>query len=125
MHPFYPFWVSGPHGDGVFSHQKRSFLKTLSIVDLFEKAVFLFSCGRVKTELFENADITVSIYNPSEHAFGSLGITRGHFVYVFSDFKYHSVFVWTAIILKTLLVWMQIYCTRTKKMHFQNNLHTC
>ena len=42
-------------------------------MDLFENAVFLFSCGRVKTELFENADVTASIYDVSEHALGSLG----------------------------------------------------
>ena len=53
-------------------------------MDLFENAVFLFSCGRVKTELFENADVTTSIYDVSEHALGSLGITRGHFACLFS-----------------------------------------
>ena len=52
---------SRPHGDGVFGHRKRIFSKTLSRVDLFEKAVFLLSCGRVKTELFDNADVTASI----------------------------------------------------------------
>ena len=59
----YPEQVLGsrPHGDGVFGHRKRSFSKALSRVDLFENAVFLLSCGRVKTELFENADITASI----------------------------------------------------------------
>ena len=31
----------------------------------------------MKTELFENADVTASIYYPSEHALGSLRITRG------------------------------------------------
>ena len=41
-----------PHGDGVFGRQKRSFSKTLSRVDLFENAVFMLSCGRVKAELF-------------------------------------------------------------------------
>ena len=75
---------SRPHGDGVFSHRKRSFSKTLSRVDRFENAVFLFSCRRVKTELFENADVTASIYDVSEHALGSLGITRGHFACLFS-----------------------------------------
>ena len=40
-------------------------------MDLFENAAFMFSCGRVKTELFENADVTVSIYCISEHALGS------------------------------------------------------
>ena len=73
-----------PHGDGVFGHRKRSFSITLSRVDLFENAVFQLSCGRVKTELFENADVTASIYLQSEHALGSLGITRGHVACLFS-----------------------------------------
>ena len=83
-HLFLSVLGSRPHGDGVFSHRKRSFSKTLSRVDLFENAVFLFSCGRVKTELFENADVKASIYDVSERALGSLGITRGHFAYLFS-----------------------------------------
>ena len=53
-------------------------------MDLFENAVFLLSCGREKTELFKNADVTVSIYCISEHALGPLGITRGHFGCLFS-----------------------------------------
>ena len=69
----------------------------------------LLSRGRVKTELFDNADVTVSIHKPSEHALGSLGITRGHFVYLFSNFECHGVFVWTGIFSKTLLVWTQIF----------------
>ena len=73
-----------PHGDGVFGHRKRSFSKTLSRVDLFENTVFQLSCGRMKTEPFENADVTASIYHPSEHAIGSLGITRGHVACLFS-----------------------------------------
>ena len=40
-----------------------------------------------------------SIYNPSEHALGSLGITRG----LFLDFEYHSAFMWTGMISKALL----------------------
>ena len=127
-HLFYP--CSRQHGDGVFSHRKRSFSNTLSRVDLFENAVFILSCGRVKTELFENADVTVSIYDVSEHALGSLGIKRGHFACPFSfievrmpniDIGYgislsnielyecHSVFVWTGIFSKTLLMWTRIF----------------
>ena len=41
---------------------------------LFENAAFLFSCGLVKTELFENAYVTALIDFPSDHALGSLGI---------------------------------------------------
>ena len=37
-------------------------------MDLLENAAFMLSCGRVKTEHFENADVTVSIYCISEHA---------------------------------------------------------
>ena len=73
------------HGEGVFGHRERSFSKTLSVVNIFKKAVFLLSwCGRVKTKLFENPDVTGSIYNPSEHTLISLGITLGHVVYLFS-----------------------------------------
>ena len=87
-------------------------------MDLLENAVFLLSCGRVKTKLFESADVTASISNPSEHALGSLGITRGHFVYLFLEFECHSVFVWTGIISKTLLVWTQIPFYTDKKDAF-------
>ena len=58
----------------------------------------------MKTELFENADVTASIYDVSEHAHGSLGITQGHFDCVFSfvevriaKFECNSVFEWTGI----------------------------
>ena len=57
-------------------------------MDLFENAVFMLSCGRVKTELFENADVTASIYDVSEHAHGSLGITQGHFDCLLSIVKF-------------------------------------
>ena len=122
-----------PHGDGVFGHQKRIFSKTLSRVDLFENAVFMFSCGRVKTELFENADVKASIYDVSEHAHGSLGTTKGHFDCLFSfvevrtaKFECSSVFVWTGIFSKTLLVWTRIFLkTDEKKMRFQKYPDTC
>ena len=41
----------------------------------------------MKTELFENAEVTASIYDVSEHARGSLGITQGHFDCLFSCIK--------------------------------------
>ena len=56
-------------------------------MDLSENTVFILSCGRVKTELFENADVTASIYDVPEHAHGSLGITQGHFDCLFSFVK--------------------------------------
>ena len=94
-------------------------------MDLFENAVFMLSCGRVKTELFENADVTVSIYDVSEYAHGYLGITQGHFDCLFSFFKFRtvefecsSIFVWTGIFSKTLLVWTQIFVYTDKKDAF-------
>ena len=66
-----------PHGYGVVGHRKRSFSKMLSRVDLFENAAFLLSCRRMKMELFENADTTSSIYNPSEHALRFWGSREG------------------------------------------------
>ena len=65
--------------------------KASSRVDIFESAVFPFSCGPVEMELIKNADVTASIYKPSENALGSLGIMRGHFVHLFLDCEYHSV----------------------------------
>ena len=91
-------------------------------MDLFENAVFMFSCGRVKTELFENADVTASVYDVPEHAHGSLGIMQGYFDCLFSfvkvrteEFGCNSVFVWTGIFSKTLLVWTQIFFYTDKK----------
>ena len=91
-------------------------------MDLFENAVFMLSCGRVKTELFENADDKASIYDVPEHAHGSLGTTKGHFDCLFSfveirtaKFECSSVFVWTGIFSKTLLVWTQIFLKTDKK----------
>ena len=59
-------------------------------------------------ELFENADVTALIYDVSEHAHGSFGITQGHFDYLFSfvkveteEFECSSVFVWTRIFFYT------------------------
>ena len=94
-------------------------------MDLFENAVFMLSCGRVKTELFENADVTASIYDVPEHAQGSLGISQGHFDCLFSfvkgrteEVECSSVFVWTGIFSKTLLVWTRILFYTDKKDAF-------
>ena len=81
----------------------------------------MLSCGRVKTELFENADVKASIYDVSEHAHGSLGTTKGHFACLFfvevqaAKFECSSVFVWTGIFSKTLLVWTRISLKTDKK----------
>ena len=94
----------------------------------FENAVFMLSYGQVKTELFENADVTASVYDVPEHAHGSLGISQGHIDRLFSFFKARteefdssSVFVWTGIFSKTLLVWTRIFFhTDTERCVFIN-----
>ena len=99
-------------------------------MDLFENAVFMLSCGRVKTELFENADDTASIYDVPEHAHGSLGITQGHFDCFLSKFEQRSLNVAASSCGRGyfrkrsscgcghLFIWI-------KKMHFQIYLDTC
>ena len=121
-HLFYPFWVS-VHTETAFSVTKNeSFRKRYPEWIFFENAVFMLSCGRVKTELFENADVKASIYDVSEHAHGSLGKPKGHFDCLFSfvevrtaKFECSSVFVWTGIFSKTLLVWTRISLKTDKK----------
>ena len=82
----------------------------------------------MKTELYENADVTASIYDVPEHACGSLGIPQGHFDCLFSfvkvrkkEFECSSVFVWTGIFSKTFLVrtWIVLY-TDKKRCVFIN-----
>ena len=79
----------------------------------------------MKTELFENADVTASIYDVPEHAHGSLGITQEHFDCLFAFvkvrtevFESSSAFVWTGIFSKTRLVWEQIFLYTDKKDAF-------
>ena len=52
---FFSVLALRPHVNGVFGMRKRRFSKTLSRVEVFENAVFVFTCRRVKTEVFENA----------------------------------------------------------------------
>ena len=49
----------GYHLSDENGHRKSNFLKTLSRMKFFENAVFVFLCGRGKTELFENDDVSV------------------------------------------------------------------
>ena len=41
--------------------RKRNFSETLSRVERFENAVFVCTRGQTKTELFENAEVTLSV----------------------------------------------------------------
>ena len=50
------FSAYGPHASGENDHRKPIFSKTLSRVEIFENTGFSFTCGRTKTEIFENDD---------------------------------------------------------------------
>jgi hypothetical protein len=42
------------HVNGVFGNRKWRFSKTLFRVEVFENVVFVFTCGRAKTEVFKD-----------------------------------------------------------------------
>ena len=101
-------------------------------MDLFENAVFMLSCGRVKTEVFENADVIASIYDVSEHAHGPLRITQGHFDCLFSfvkvrtaEFECSSVFVWTGYVRQRSSCGRGYLLIRMKKDAFSRIPDTC
>ena len=50
-----------PHVSDEHDQWKRNFSKTLSTVELFKNTVFACTCGKRKTELFENAEDTLSV----------------------------------------------------------------
>ena len=92
----------------------------------------MLSCGRVKTELFENADVTASIYDILEHAHGSLGIMQGHFDCLFSlsNFEQWSLNAAASscgrgYFRKRSSCGRGNFFIRTKKMRFQKYPDTC
>ena len=50
-----------PHVPNDNDHWNRKFSKMLFRVELFENTLLLCTCGRTRTELFENVDVTESI----------------------------------------------------------------
>ena len=122
---FYSFWDSVHTSTAFLLTENEAFRKRFPEWIVLKMPFFMLLCGRVKTELFENADVTASIHYVSEHAHGSLGITRGHLACLFSimevrtsKFECSSVFVWTGIFSKTLLVWTRIFFIRIKRDAF-------
>ena len=127
-HLFLSVLGSRPHGDGVFGHRKRSFSKALSRVDLFENTVFTLSRGCVKTELFENAGVTASIYNPSEHHARAFCLSV--FFHRSSNAEYHYR-LWNFVIKYRIVNVTAFSCgrgsffKRIKKCVFKEYLDTC
>ena len=100
--------------------------KTSGKID-YQKSVFFFYFLVNDLYLLKNGRRFVSgiLRRLREHAHGSLGITQGHFDCLFSfivvrtaKFECSSVFVWTGIFSKTLLVWTRIYFCTDKKDAF-------
>ena len=54
-------------------------------------AIFMMSRWLDENGAFENADVSASIYEESEHAHGYLGITQGHFDCLLSFVKVRTV----------------------------------
>ena len=48
-----------PHVSDEYGHQKQNFSKTLPRVEMYENAVFICSCGWMKTELLKNVYVIV------------------------------------------------------------------
>ena len=63
-----------------FPSQKMKFLKTVPQSGSFWKCCFPVVMQKGENRAFQNADITASIYNPSEHVLRSLGTMWGHFI---------------------------------------------
>ena len=101
-------------------------------MDLFENAVFMSSCERVKTELFENADVTASIHYVSEHAHGSWGSRDGILPLCFLLLKFENQSLHVAAswcgrgsIRKRSSCGREYFLIRIKKMRFQKYPDTC
>ena len=78
-------------------------------MEIFENSVFMLSCGRAKTYLFENDDVT-SLVLHSQFNKQKLFVSDS------------SVSVWTEIFLKTLIVWTQIFSKTDKKICVFKNI---
>ena len=61
-HLFYPFWVSA-HTETAFPVIKSEAFRKPPPEWIYFENVFMLSCGRVKTELFETTEVKTSIYN--------------------------------------------------------------
>jgi hypothetical protein len=72
--------VLRPHVNGVYGNRKRRFSKTLSRVEVFENAVFVFSCGRAKTKVSK----TMTWWSGPVH-------TGTRVLYMFSRWRTRSV----------------------------------
>ena len=89
-----------PHAFWENGHRKRIFSKTLPTVKIFENAGHSFTCGRMKTEVFEYDDVihTTSIMHTL------WGVLSYFHCLVFSYGRAKTIrirFVWTGIFLKT------------------------
>ena len=100
---------------GVASTRKRRFrqpktevfeIKTLSRVEVFENAVFVFTCGRAKTKVFENDDVMI----------GSSPYRDAGFVYVFKMADQKCMAILLGLI-SSLIACIQLHVTMLLNVH--------
>ena len=119
-----------PHVSYETDQWKRNFSKTLSRVELFENAIFACTWRQTQTELFENAEVTLSV--PSHSAQykkliqdGGRGVKHAQSGKLSFSNRF-IVYVWTGENdAKTLRVDADFLKTEKKKLRFQTNTDTC
>ena len=101
-------------------------------MDLSENAVFMLSCGRVKTELFENADISASIYTHQSMRSDLWGSRKGILIVCFllSNFEQWSLNAEASscgrgYFRKRFSCGRGYFYVRIKKIRFQEYPDTC
>ena len=119
-----------PHVSYETDQWKRNLSKTLSRVELFENAIFACTWRQTQTELFENAEVTLSV--PSHSAQykkliqdGGRGVKHAQSGKLSFSNRF-IVYVWTGENdAKTLRVDADFLKTEKKKLRFQTNTDTC
>ena len=119
-----------PHVSYETDQWKRNFSKTLSRVELFENAIFACTWRQTQTELFENAEVTLSV--PSHSAQykkliqdGGRGVKHAQSGKLSFSNRF-IVYVWTGENdAKTLRVDADFLKTEKKKLRFQTSTDTC
>ena len=112
-----------PDVNGVFGELKRRFSKTLFKVEVFENAVFAFTCGRVKTEVFENDDLIGACDRLNDLILLDNVHARHRALSYFLRF---CVYEWTGENdSNTLRVDVNFFKNGEKKLRFQKYPHMC
>ena len=102
--PFFYGMAFRPNANNENGHQKRNFSKTLFKVELFENAVFLFSCERGGSCAFKRKRIRV------DKAWTVLSVPN--------QTTYFAIFLHTFTTIRFNLPFLDLKVHRTRKMNF-------